>query len=218
MTTDDIRTELGAKIRAGTVSLVLGATALIWPVYTAAQTPPSGVANGQEAAQQRECLKVARQVLGPSAKVLKCGELNQPGVLESIAEIPVMPKSHSAQGAFTKNLVILRRNAREWRIALRASRLIRNDAGYVGLEYIDDCSPFWANQVEFGSSRPDGQKGLVIGIQGRAFEEDTDPWPTEIAWDNSAGRYREITGDGAFQPEVKNPPHKCPGGVPKAAH
>jgi hypothetical protein len=161
-------------------------------------------------------LKAARQVLGPSAKVLKCGELNQAGVLESVAAITVTPKSHAVHGVFARDLVILRRDAGDWKIALRASRLIRNDAGYVGLEYIDDCSPFWGDALNFSDTRPDGKKAFTLSIQWRAFENDTDPWPTDIAWDDAVGRYREVTGDG-FQPEVKNPPHECPGGVKKGA-
>jgi hypothetical protein len=136
--------------------------------------------------------------------------------LESIAAITFRPKSHAIHGTFARDLVILRRDGGEWKIALRATRLSKNSAGFVGIDYIDDCSPFWANSVEFWEKRPDGQKGLVVSIQWRAFENDTDPIPTDIAWDNATGRYREITGDG-FQPEVKNPPHECPGGVKKGA-
>ena len=183
-------------------------------IGTLAQAPSPKVDEG--VAQQRECLKAAQRVLGPKAKVIKIGELNHTGVLECIAAIPVAPKSPSVSGIFAKDLVILKRNRDEWNTALRASRLIQNEAGYIGIEYIDECSSFWADQIEFGAKRPDGQKGLVISIQWRAFEDDTDPMPTDIAWDDATRRYRETTVDG-FQLETKHPPHKCPGGVPKKA-
>jgi hypothetical protein len=183
---------------------------------SAAQSPLRNSAEQELTTQQEECLKAARQVLGPSAKVLKCGELNQPGVLESIAAITVAPKSHAVREIFARDLVILRRSAGEWKTALRASRLIQNGAGYVGLEYIDDCSPFWGDALDFSDTRPNGKKAFTLSIQWRAFENDTDPWPTDIAWDDAVGRYREITGD-EFQTEVKNPPHLCPGGVKKGA-
>jgi hypothetical protein len=146
--------------------------------------------------------------------VLRCGELNQAGILETIAATLVSQRVRSSEGVAAKNLVILRRDRDGWKVALRASRLIQNNAGYVGIEYIDDCSPFWANHIEFGENRPDGRKELVVSLQWRSFENDTDPMPTDIAWDNATGRYREINADG-FVPEVKNPPHECPGGASK---
>jgi len=183
---------------------------------SAAQSPLRKSVEQEPAAQQQECLRAARQVLGLSAKVLKCGELNQPEVLESIAAITVRSKSHAVQGTFVRQLVILRRDAGEWKTALRASRDIQNGAGYVGLEYIDDCSPLWAQRIEFWDKRPDGKNGLVVSIQWRRTENDNEEEPTDVAWDKATGRYREINADG-FQPEVKNPPHKCPGGVKKGA-
>jgi hypothetical protein len=141
--------------------------------------------------------------------VLRCGELNQAGILEAVAAILVRPKSHPAQGIFARDLVILRRSAGEWKTSPRASRIVRNDAGYVGIDYIDDTSPFWGNCINFYDTRPDGKKAFTISIQWRASENDTDPQPTDIAWDNTAGRYREIIADG-FQIEVKKPPHRSP--------
>lgn len=216
MEKDSRHIDLGARFRDCVMSVAVVASALVGFVGAMGQAPSRKVAGDQPVAQQRECLKAAQRVLGPGAKLLKCGELNQTGALESIAAIPVTPKSHSVQGIFAKDLVILRRSHGEWKTALRASRLIQNDAGYIGIDYIDDCSPFWGDHIEFWGKRPDGQKGLVVSIQWRAFEDDTDPMPTDIAWDNVTGRYREITADG-FQFEAKSPPHECPGGVSKGA-
>jgi hypothetical protein len=201
---------LRARIRNG-IFISASATMLI-----AAQAQTGNAGSDHAAVQQKECLKAARQVLGPNAKVLKCGELNQPGILESVAAIAKRPKSIAVEGIFARDLVILRREAGEWKTVLRASRLIQNDAGYVGIEYIDDCSPLWAERIEFSDKRPDGQKGLVVSIQWRWSENDDEEEPTDIAWDGAVGRYREITGN-EFQPEVKNPPHLCPGGVRKSA-
>ena len=156
--------DFGSTFRTGAVLISINLIALIGPVRTEGQTPSRDVAYGHEAVQQQECLKAARHVLGPGAKVVKCGELNQTGVLESIAAIPVAPKSHSVGGIFAKDLVILRRSRGEWRTALRAARLIQNDAGYIGVEYVDDCSPFWADHIEFSGKRPDGQNGLVVRV------------------------------------------------------
>lgn len=190
----------------------LGLGAVAASFLSEGQTPSSTAMTGQ----QHECLVAARRALGPKATVLKCHEVNQAGVLELVATIPVAPKSRSAHEIFSKDLVILRRIGGEWKTVLRASRLIQNDAGYIGSDYIDDCSPFWADAIEFRNERPDGRKGLVVSIQWRAFENDTDPWPTDVAWDSSTGRYREITGDG-FRAEKKNLPHECPGGVAKGS-
>ena len=192
------------------------ASALVGFIRASAQVPSHDVREHQSVVQQQECLKAAQRVLGPRARLLKCGELNQTGILESIAAIPVKPKSHVVQGIFATDLIILRGSHGDWKTALRASRLIQNDAGYIGIDYIDECSPFWADHIEFWSQRPDGHAGLVVSIQWRGFENDTDPMPTDISWDNAIGRYREITADG-FQSEVKKPPHECPGGVSKGA-
>jgi hypothetical protein len=206
--------DLRAALRKYVVSSFAVASALFGCIEALGQAPSNKVDEG--VAQQRGCLKTAQRVLGPKAKVLKIGELNHAGVLECIAAIPVAPKSPSVSGIFAKDLVILKRNRDEWNTALRASRLIQNEAGYIGSEYIDDCSPFWADHIEFGAKRPDGQKGLVISIQWRESEDDNDSMPTDIAWDDATGRYRETTENG-FQREARNLPHKCPGSVSKGA-
>lgn len=104
--------------------------------------------------QQQDCLVAARKALGIKAQVVRCGELNTPGVQEVIAALPAKyPPGDYSELAIWK-MVILRHEPSGWRTALTASREIQNEAGYIGLEYIDDYFHFMGYQLSFWDEQP----------------------------------------------------------------
>ena len=161
--------------------------------------------------QQQECLAAARHALGMKAQVLRCGEPNTPGVLEAVAVLPAKyPHGPEFYLAIWK-MVILRHEASGWRTALTASREIQNEAGYVGLEYIDDYSRFMGYQLRLSDKRSDDVRAFDADLfYIERADGGSDQSSTEIAWNPAVGRYQEWEYGGdpvGFRPEVKNPPH-----------
>lgn len=181
------------------------------PLPVSSSTTPVVSATEQ---QQRDCLVAARKALGIKAQVVRCGTLNTPGVLEVVAVLPAKyPTSRDSSLAIWK-MVILRHEPSGWRTALTASRQIQNEAGYVGLEYIDDYFHFMGYQLSLWDKRPDKKAfGMDLVYIERA-DGGSDADGTDIAWNPAVGRYQECAYDQdpeGFRPEIKNPPHWKPG-------
>jgi hypothetical protein len=167
--------------------------------------------------QQKECLAEARKALGINAQVLRCSELNTPGIQEVVAVIPAKYPPSSDTSLKIWKLVILRHEPKGWRTALTASRQIQNDAGYIGLEFIDDDFKFMGYQLRLSDERSDDHTVFAVNlIYIESADGGSDQIGTEIAWNPAVGRYQEVPleGEGSeeFKPEIKNPPH-CRGGV-----
>jgi hypothetical protein len=145
--------------------------------------------------------------LGTKAQVLRCGELNTPGVQEVVAVLPAKyPQSPDNYSAIWK-MVILRRELSGWRTELTASREVQNDAGYIGLDYIDDSFRFMGYQLNLSGERSDKTRALDIDLfYIERADGGSDASSTNIAWNPAVGRYQEWYPEG-FRPEIKNPPH-----------
>ncbi|HEY2858969.1 MAG TPA: hypothetical protein VGJ21_11175 [Terracidiphilus sp.] len=163
---------------------------------------------------QAGCVQAARRALGPHAVVVKCGDLNTPGVLEVVGVIPAkFPASHS--GIAIRGMAILRREPSGWRTELTAVREIKNEAGYIGIDYIDDSSPFFGYWLVLSDTRSDGKKSCdldLLDIEER--DGSSEAASTEIAWNPAAFRYQEFTTNRdpeGFRAEIKSPAHRKPG-------
>jgi len=183
------------------------------------QTPPlkpvsssSPVVVSKPTQQQRQdCQVAARKALGAHARVLRCGEINIPGVQEVAAVLPAQyPQSPDNYLAIWK-MVILRHEPSGWRTELTASREIRNGAGYIGLDYIDDSFRFMGYQLNLSDERSDKIREFDIDlIDIESADGGSEASSTNIAWNPAVGRYQEWNPDG-FRMEIKNPPHWKPG-------
>ena len=164
--------------------------------------------------QRNECLDAAKKVLGERAEVLKCGTLNDPNVLETVAALRKKTSHGDAADIFVSQLVILRHEASGWNKALSASKQLKNTVGSIGTSYVDDAFQFWGYSVKFYNSRSDGEKEFVISLAYMSSERDTEEVPIDISWDKSVGRYREFNlynEPVGFKAELKNPPVGGPG-------
>ena len=165
--------------------------------------------------QKRDCLITARKALGTQAKVLRCGELNTPGVSEVVAVIPA--KYPHAQDTYLTiwKMVILRHENSGWKTVLTASREIKNEAGYVGLDYIDDYFHYMGYQLSLSDELPDHTKALVVDLVDiERPDGGSDQTSVEVAWNPAVGRYQEwayFQDPQGFRPEIKDPPHWKPG-------
>lgn len=164
------------------------------PILLAATFVIAATAQAEPKPQSNDgkCLAAARAVLGKRAEVMKCGFFNDSTVLETIA---VVRKANAkgecifGRGIQVTRVVILRQEASGWSTALKAGRFITNPNGYVGADFLDDVSPFWANCLGFFDR--DEETGPGIIVEWMANEKDKDSLGVDIAWDPSVGRYRE---------------------------
>jgi len=172
------------------------------------QSSPSPVSSASNP-QQTDCLAAARKALGIRAQVVRCGELNTPGIQEVVAVLPA--KYPGYPGMAIWKMVILRQEPSGWHIALTAARDIQNEAGYVGLDYIDDDSKFMGYQLDFSDKQLDKQKGLDFFLTYiERADGGSEQSGIEIAWNPASGRYQEWAygqDPEGFKPEIKNPPH-----------
>jgi len=158
----------------------------------------------------KECLREGQRILGENAEVLKCGFLNQADVLESVAALK-RPPFRVGDRSIVSRLVILRKEPSGWRTALNVSREIQNGAGFLGIDYLDDASPYWGYSVLIENHRADGKPALVLSLAYMANENDMSEVPVDITWNPAVHRYQEFSLNYepfGFKPEIKNPPHK----------
>jgi len=132
-----------------------------------------------------------------------------------VAVLPAKYPHYSGAGMTIWKMVILRHESSGWLTALTASREIQNEAGYVGVEYIDDDFKFMGCQLSLSDKRSDDKKAFVIDlVYIERADGGSDQTSVEIAWNPSVGRYQEWEygqDPEGFRPEIKNPPHWKPG-------
>ena len=153
--------------------------------------------------------------MGPHSEVLKCGALNTPGTQEVVAILPASFPPRKGIGIAIRKMLILRKERSGWRTALTAAREIRNEAGYVGIDYIDDYFHYFGYWLTITDTRSDGAKAMDIDLVDIENADGTsEASSTEIAWNPVAGRYQEWAYDqnpAGFRSEISNPPHWKPG-------
>jgi hypothetical protein len=157
--------------------------------------------------QQQDCSSAAKNALGSQAKVLRCGTFNSPDVQEVIAVLPANFPTKDGSGIAIRKMMILRKEPMGWRVAVTAAREIQNEAGYVGIDYIDDYFHYYGYWLTFSDAHSNDVGLMIIDLLDiEKGDGSSEAASTEIAWNPKVGRYQEWHPDG-FQPEVKNPPH-----------
>jgi hypothetical protein len=131
---------------------------------------------------QTECTEAAWKAIGQGAVVLKCGFLNEPAVLEVVAGLTKQPQRATDKRILVSKVVLLRREPRGWRVALAVSKQIQNERGFIGIDFIDDSSPFWGYAVQFHAHRADDKAGFVLSLSYMAASKDDSEVPVDISW------------------------------------
>lgn len=164
----------------------------------------------------QQSLAAGKKALGQRAEIVKQGAFNTPSVPEAVAVVRAdQIPANNGQGLAVSQLAILRRESSGWKVVLTVSKEVQNDAGFVGIDYIDDSSPYYGYRVLFPDQRDDGKRVFTMSLSYMAKDGSTIGIPLEISWDSSVGRYREfgINSDPpGFKPEIKNPPQLKTGG------
>ena len=164
--------------------------------------------------QAASCLQAAKKELGPAAVVLKFGNLTGTSALGCVAGVPLKQSRNTADGTPVSSFVILRQSLSPgWKTELTGDKSwMRNDTGYLGLEFIDDSHPSAGYRIGFKDRRSDGEPGFVLYVYYLSPRAEDEGLPVEISWNPKVGRFQEfdygidLHGIG-FRSEVKNPRH-----------
>ena len=172
-----------------------------------------GAEDGAQQRLQQECRDAARNLLGNGAEIVKYGSFNNPNVQEAVAVVHTEHSPHRGGELDVSRLIILRHERTGWRVALTAGKEVNNEAGFIGIDYIDDSMSFWGYRVLFLDQRDDGKKAFALSLGYLSKDGNTEGIPLEISWDESVGRYREFdtnSDPAGFKRELKKPPHIMP--------
>jgi hypothetical protein len=146
---------------------------------------------------------------------VRCGELNTPGIQEVIAVLPYKLPPSKGDSIPIRKLVILRKEPSGWRTSLTAAREVKNEAGYIGLDYIDDDFHYFGFWLTISDAHLNGAKEMLIDLLDiENADGSSEASSTEFAWNPAVGRYQEWAYDQdpeRFRTEIKNPPHWKPG-------
>lgn len=145
------------------------------------------------------CFEAAQKALGPSAEVLKCGQLTGTA-LETVAVVPLKKFRKTADGVPVSTLVILRREAKQWVAEMKADKdWIRNDFGYLNDDLSDPTHfghfvegysrQYIGYRVSF-SDKSYNTSNFVVWIYILSPTGENEGISTEIGWNPSARRFQ----------------------------
>lgn len=181
-------------------------SSLLLALSAHAQTP----ARAQDSPAQ-SCLEAAKKALGPDAEILKCGHLTGTDALEVVGAIRLTQFRATADGVPVSKLIVLQQQESRWVTELTADEnAIRNPAGYIGVDFIDDSDKFSRYRVSFYDKDSHQVPGFTLAVFYLSPDGHNEGIPVEISWNPSVERFQEYTENHAppgFQPENKNPPH-----------
>ena len=158
----------------------------------------------------RSCLGAAKKALGLSAEVLKCGHLTGGDALEVVAAVPLKSVKRRGDDVPVSQLAILRERKSGWSAELSVNKQIKNSAGYIGIQFIDESAKELGYYVSFSDHRSDETRGFVIFLSEIAPDGNPE-WPVQISWNPVVQRFQQYAGDEepiGFKSEIKNPPHR----------
>lgn len=157
----------------------------------------------------QDCLRYARTLLGDQTEILQMGDLNHRKKMEAliIKRIP-KKKTGSGKGIYISEARILEKQDTQWKVILTIGEDIKNDEGYVGIDFLDDSFRYYGYELTLDEERGDGVPSFTIYLE--YLDEYFKPYglALEINWNPKVGRYQEYDyGQRSFRSELKNPEH-----------
>jgi hypothetical protein len=157
-----------------------------------------------------DCFDAARKILGAGVQVAKYGNLLRKKSIEVVAYTKLSTSKTNSKGITASRLVVLQKTNTHWDIILDASKQIKNQAGYIGIDYIDDSQDYPGYLVSFYDKRSDGVSGFSIQFSYLRRDGEVEGIPIEISWNPAVDRFQEFVINEApegFRNEIKNPQH-----------
>lgn len=143
---------------------LIGAIVLGVLLLASCSQPKAAVIEDVGPEPSAECRKGVTGLLGVGAEVLKCGLLTGSSTLQAVGAMKISRFVASEAGWPVSHLIVAQSDGGRWHVVLSASKdWIKNEAGYVGIEFIDDSYRFpgyWAAV----NKRDDGRPGILISL------------------------------------------------------
>jgi hypothetical protein len=201
-------TEMGGKRHGGSMAIrILAITLLLVCLFSYSHFAKNG--NSVNLISE-DCFDAARKILGAEAQVAKYGNLLKKKSIEVVAYTKLNTSKTGSKGISASRLVVLQKTNTHWDIILDASKQIKNQSGFIGIEYIDDSQDYPGYLVSFFDKRSDGVSGFSIQLSYLRRDGEVEGIPIEISWNPAVDRFQEFVINEApegFRNEIKNPPH-----------
>lgn len=176
------------------------------------RTNPAPSASAQS--NMEGCTSAAKATLGQDAEVIKCGDLTHSGRLEALVVNRLVHERKLDDEMYVRHLAIIRKQGEKWVTALEANKEIKNPAGYIGIDFIDDSYVSSGYRLRLYDRRTDGVPALVLMLTILDNMGAPEGTPVQICWNPSINRFQEFTSNEdpeGFRTEVKNPRHATSG-------
>jgi hypothetical protein len=164
-----------------------------------------------ESSISAQCRTGVVKLLGPDAEVVKCGRLTGTDTVQAIGLLKIKQLPVTGDGWPVSRLVVAQFRNDRWQSILTASKdWIRNDAGYIGLDYIDDSYQVFGYRAALSESKA-GPAALLLSLSFLRPNGESEGIPIQIAWNRDVQRYQEVVnndGPFVFQAENSKPPHR----------
>ena len=160
-----------------------------------------------EAALRKSCLITAGAISGTDVQLLKYGRFGVNAPLDCVVAASLPDFESQGDDIFASRLLVLRRQAQSWRVALDAAKWATNPEGYVGVTSIDDSYDFKGLRVVVDDKAPSGQPGITLWISYLDENGEDDGSAKQFSLNPATGRYQEFDDREGFKFEVRDPPH-----------
>ena len=179
------------------IAVALGA------IVVAAQQSQLATANSKTSS----CIATAKRAFGPAVKVLRVGDLSGDGGVECLTVVPY-PHQHG-RDILVKRGAIFREESGRWRNVLSIDSTVRNERGYIGIDFIDG-SYTRGFAIRLSDERTDGSKVFTLLLTYLDPRMQPEGLPIEVSWNAKVHRFQEYAPNEldppGFKPEVAHPP------------
>ena len=161
----------------------------------------------QVSTNQTRCEAEAKRRLGDVFHVVEFGQLIGDSSLECVL---ILPYSGAAgQELRARSGVVIAWDGKQWRELLRFNNQVRNDQGYIGVDYIDP-QYHYGFALRTNVRRSDGSNGFTMYFRFLDAKLRPDGLPIEVSWNPKVKRFQEYAPNELdppdFKPEVGHPP------------
>ena len=161
-------------------------------------------------AENREhCAAAAANLLKGRIKIVGLGPLGDTREESTFKCLAVLPfgEQPTNDRLLIKRGVILEFRDGKWEPILNIHETVRNQAGHLGIDYIDPSAQF-GYAISTGRRRTDNVTRFTLMLTYLNSKRQPEGLPIEISWNPEVGRFQEFAPSepGEYQSELANPP------------
>lgn len=167
------------------------------------------VALPQVAMAKRDlCAAAAKNALRAEVLLVRFGDLTGGGKPGCVAVVP-QGTNQGEKKILSRRGIVLQANGDQWRELLRFDDEIRNEQGYIGIDFIDP-DYHYGLALETDDQRSDGTKAFTMYFTFLDAKLKPEGLAVEVSWNPKTRRFQEYAPNELdppdFKPEIRNPP------------